>query len=136
VLHLHGRITRFRCNVCALDHELLPNERRATRPPPCLSCGGPVRPDVVWFGEPLPSRILDKAWQESERSDVFLVVGTSGIVYPAAHLPLVAQQHGARVIEVNPEVSALSDRVDIHLRGKSGTVLPRLLQLVTETQNA
>jgi NAD-dependent deacetylase len=131
VLHLHGRITRYRCNVCAFAHELLPAEKRATRPPHCLSCGGVVRPDVVWFGESLPPRILDKAWHESEQSDVFLVVGTSAVVYPAAHLPLVAQGRGARLIDINPESTAVSDRADVHLRGRSGAILPRLLQLVT-----
>ena len=96
VLHLHGRINAFSLQrLFGFEHELLPAEKRATRPPRCLSCGGAVRPDVVWFGEPLPARILDKAWHESERCDVFLVVGTSGVVYPAAHLPLVAQHHGA-----------------------------------------
>jgi NAD-dependent deacetylase len=136
VLHLHGRITRFRCNVCAFEHELLPAEKRATRPPRCLSCGGAVRPDVVWFGETLPSRILDRAWHESERCDVFLVIGTSGVVYPAAHLPLVAQQRGARLIDINPDSTALTERADVHLPWRSGMVLPRLFELVTERQNA
>jgi NAD-dependent deacetylase len=136
VLHLHGRITRFRCNVCAFEHELLPQEKHATRPPRCFSCGGAVRPDVVWFGEPLPQRVLDKAWHESERSDVLLVIGTSGVVYPAAHLPIVAQQHGARVIEINPATTTLTERADIYLPGRSGVLLPRLLQLVNAEQNA
>jgi NAD-dependent deacetylase len=136
VLHLHGRITRFRCNVCAFEHELLPQEKRATRPPRCFSCGGAVRPDVVWFGEPLPARVLDKAWYESERCDVMLVIGTSGVVYPAAHLPVIAQQHAARVVEINPAETALSERADIVLPGRSGVILPRLLQLVTAQQNA
>lgn len=136
VLHLHGRITRFRCNVCSFEHELLPDEKRGMRPPRCLSCGGPVRPDVVWFGEPLPQRILDKAWHESERCDVFLVVGTSGVVYPAAHLPLVAQHHGAAVIDINPEATHISERADVCLPARSGLVLPRLLQLMAELQSA
>lgn len=136
VLHLHGRINRFRCNVCGFEHELLPAEKRTTRPPRCLSCGSAVRPDVVWFGEPLPSRILDKAWHESERCDVFLLVGTSGVVYPAAHLPLVAQHHGAAVIEINPEATHLTDRADVCLAARSGVILPRLLQLTAELQSA
>jgi NAD-dependent deacetylase len=133
VLHLHGRINRFRCNVCGFDHDLLPAEHRATLPPRCLACGGVVRPDVVWFGEPLPARLLDKAWQASERCDLFLVVGTSGLVYPAAHLPLLARQRGARVIDVNPEVTSISEQADVHLAGRSGALLPQLLaQLATE----
>jgi NAD-dependent deacetylase len=135
VLHLHGRITRFRCNVCTFEHELLPAEKHATRPPHCLSCGGAVRPDVVWFGEPLPARIFDKAWHESERCDVFLLIGTSAVVYPAAHLPVVAQQHGARIVEINPDKTALTERADIHLAGRSGVVLPHLLNLIAERQS-
>ncbi len=136
VLHLHGRITRFRCNTCAFEHELLPGEKRAAHPPRCLSCGGAVRPDVVWFSEPLPSRILDKAWHESERCDVFLVVGTSGVVYPAAHLPLVAQHHGAALIDINPETTHISEQADVRLGARSGVILPRLLEIVAERQSS
>ncbi len=136
VLHLHGRITRFRCNVCSFEHELMPAERRATRPPRCLSCGGAVRPDVVWFGEPLPARILEKAWHESERCDAFLVVGTSGVVYPAAHLPIVAQQRGACLIDINPVATHISERADVCLPARSGVILPLLLQLMAELQHA
>lgn len=130
VLHLHGRINRFHCNVCGFDHELLPTERRATLPPRCFSCDGPVRPSVVWFGEPLPTRVLDHAWRASERCDLILVVGTSGLVNPAAQLPLVAKQHGATVIDINPEANSISEQADIHLAGPSGVVLPRLLELM------
>jgi NAD-dependent deacetylase len=135
-LHLHGRINRFRCNVCGADHELLAAERRATLPPRCYACGGAVRPSVVWFGEPLPGRILDKAWQASERCDLFLVIGTSGLVHPAAQLPLLAQQRGARVIDINPERTPLAEQADIHLPGRSGTLLPLLLELLAEAVGA
>jgi NAD-dependent deacetylase len=132
VLHLHGRITRFRCNVCGFEHDLLPKERKATLPPRCISCGGAIRPDVVWFGESLPGRVLDKAWHASERCDLLLVIGTSGVVYPAAHLPLVAQQHGATVVEINPDSTPISERADIHLQGRSALLLTRLLEQVAE----
>lgn len=128
VLHLHGRINRFRCNVCGFDHDLLPAERRATMPPRCFACGGAIRPGVVWFGEPLPGRLLDKAWQASEHCDLFLVVGTSGVVYPAAQLPLLARQCGACLIDINPEATPLSEQADIHLPGRSGALLPLLLE--------
>lgn len=132
VLHLHGRINRFRCNVCGFDHDLRPGERRATLPPRCSACGGTIRPDVVWFGEPLPGRLLDKAWQASERCDLFLVVGTSGLVYPAAQLPLLAQQHGALLIDINPEVTSISEQANIHLAGRSGALLPLLLAKIDQ----
>jgi NAD-dependent deacetylase len=130
IMHLHGRLNRFHCNVCTLEHELRPDERRDILPPRCPSCGGLIRPSVVWFGEALPARILDRAWREAEKCDLFLVVGTSGVVYPAAQLPLVARQAGATVVDVNPEASELSGIADIYLSGASGVVLPYLVELV------
>jgi NAD-dependent deacetylase len=127
VLHLHGRIDRFHCNRCGFDHTLTAQERSASQPPQCLACGGAVRPSVVWFGEALPGRILDHAWRAAERCDVMLVVGTSGVVYPAAQLPLLARQSGARIIEINPERSPLADILDVHLQGPAGVILPALL---------
>lgn len=136
VLHLHGRISRFHCNACSFAHDLQPAERHSALPPRCLSCGGPVRPSVVWFGEPLPSRVLDNAWAASMRCDVMLVVGTSGVVYPAAQLPLLAAQSGARVIDVNPQTTPISEIADVHLRGRSGDLLPRLVELIAERAQA
>lgn len=130
VLHLHGRINRFHCNACSLPHNLRREERFAAQPPRCTGCGGAIRPSVVWFGEPLPSRILDRAWTESERCDIFLVVGTSGVVYPAAQLPYVAHQKGTPVIEVNPEETPISAIANLHLQGAAGALLPRLAELM------
>lgn len=126
ILHLHGRINRFHCNVCTLEHPLTLHEQRDLLPPRCLSCGGMVRPSVVWFGEPLPERILERAWREAERCDLLLVVGTSGLVYPAAHLPRVARHAGAKIIDVNPESTDISQMADLHLAGASGQILPCL----------
>jgi len=129
-LHLHGRIDHFHCNVCLFQHELRPAERFVAEPPRCSGCDGPIRPSVVWFGEPLPSRVLDRAALESERCDVCLVAGTSGVVFPAAQLPYVAHQKGAQVIEINPDKTPISEIAAIHLCGASGEVLPRLFALV------
>ena len=127
VLHLHGRLSRFRCNLCRHEHQLIEGERTAPAPPQCPLCGDRVRPDVVWFGEALPGRILDVAWQAAERCQLMLVVGTSGVVYPAAQLPLVAQAHGATVIDINPECTPISEVADFFLQGSSGEILPQLL---------
>ena len=127
VLHIHGRITRFRCNLCAFKHSLQPHERHQAEPPRCGNCGELVRPDVVWFGENLPGRVLDAAWRAAERCDVLLVAGTSGVVYPAAQLPLVAKQHGAVVIDINPECTPISEIADLFLQGRSATLLPQIL---------
>lgn len=128
VLHIHGRITRFRCNLCSSVHPLQPMERGHSEPPQCQVCGDRVRPDVVWFGENLPGRVLDAAWRAAERADVVIVVGTSGVVYPAAQLPLVAKQHGAFVIDVNPNCTPISEIADHFLQGASGVLLPQLIE--------
>ena len=95
--------------------------------PPLCSCGAIERPGVVWFGESLPSGIWNEAEQAVRECDVFLVIGTSALVYPAAGLVHVAQSRGAKVIEVNPAETPLSDQVELALRAPAADVLPRLL---------
>lgn len=132
VLHLHGHIGRYYCNGCGAPYTLRAGDREAPMPPNCPFCTDYVRPGVVWFGELLPEQALSDAWNAAKHCDVLLVIGTSGVVYPAAQLPALAQRHGARVIEVNIEESALSDIAEITLIGQSGTVLPRLLNAMQE----
>ena len=86
----------------------------------------------MWFGEALPGDAVDRAQALSAACDVMLVVGTSGVVYPAAAMPLLAAEAGATVIDVNPERDALAARADIFLKGPGGDVLPRLVELVKE----
>ncbi len=86
-----------------------------------------MRPGVVWFGEALPEAAMAEAFEAARRAEVFLVVGTSGVVYPAAALPGAARQAGARVIEVNPEATELSAAAEISLRGLAGEILPELV---------
>lgn len=127
VMHLHGHIGRFHCNECGAAYTLKPEDKVASLPPVCQLCNGYVRPSVVWFGEMLPERVLNAAWKAAEQCDVFLVVGTSGVVYPAAQLPIVAHKHGAQVIEINTESSLLSELVDVVLLGPSGRILPAIV---------
>lgn len=133
VIHLHGNIAANKCfNNCQgtptpVDTAVLSWQADAG-PPACPYCGGPVRPDVVWFGEMLPAAALEAANDASVRTDVMLVVGTSGVVTPAATLPLIAKRGGALVIEVNPVRSAITPVADVWLAGPSGEVLPRLLE--------
>jgi NAD-dependent deacetylase len=102
-------------------------------PPACPVCGSPLRPDVVWFGEMLPEAAVERAWAAAGACDVMLVVGTSGTVWPAAELPVVARRGGARVIEVNPEPSDLTtSAVDLFVQGPAGGVLPALVARVRE----
>lgn len=126
VLHLHGHLARFHCNDCQAPYTLRAEDRTAPLPPACRFCPGYVRPSVVWFGEMLPARESLLAWRAAEHCDVFLVIGTSGVVYPAAQLPAVARRRGARVIEVNPEPSALAALADVGLIAPGGEALPAL----------
>ncbi|TCO61299.1 Sir2 family protein [Caldanaerobacter subterraneus] len=89
-------------------------------PPECPKCGSIVRPDVVWFGEPLPSDKLTEAMELSQRADLFIVIGTSLMVQPAASLPFLALERGAFVVEVSPEETPLSRKA--HLFFQMGAV--------------
>lgn len=126
VLKLHGDIWTLRCSRCGdekrnIDVPLQP------LPPRCERCGGIERPGVVWFGEPLPATIWHQAEEAVRQCDVFLAIGTSALVWPAAGLPRVAKSHGAFLVEINVEPTTLADAVDITLQGKAGEVLPQLL---------
>ena len=127
VTHLHGIISRFHCNVCGKAYTLAEEEKVATLPPRCPACEGMIRPSVVWFGETLPMHELTFAWQSAEQCDVMLVVGTSGLVTPAAQLPYVAQDAGATLIDVNPEQGSLSGMADLFLQGPSGEILLKVV---------
>lgn len=108
VIHLHGRLHSPRCIDCGRAHTLplpsnaLPEGGCRIEPPRCTACNGYVRPGVVWFGEMLPEDAWSAGLAAAERCDMFLSIGTSGIVYPAAELPLRALGQGATVVHVNP----------------------------------
>ncbi|MBZ5726534.1 MAG: NAD-dependent deacylase [Acidobacteriia bacterium] len=125
ILKLHGDIWRMRCTVCGANWP----DRRVPLPklPPHCACGGLTRPGVVWFGEPLPDGMMKEAEHAAASAQVFLVIGTSAVVYPAASLIPYAKQAGAKVIEINTEPTAYSDMVDCALLGPAGELLPRLL---------
>lgn len=125
VIELHGNIRRVRCS---LEGIVVEESEAEDSPPLCLSCGAALRPDVVWFGEMLPSGPLEAASRAARESDVFLSVGTSSLVYPAAALPLEALESGATLVEVNPSETPLTRRADYTLRGPAGEVLPRLVE--------
>jgi NAD-dependent deacetylase len=124
ILELHGNILRSHCQA-GCGSETPEDEDAAV---PMCRCGAPLRPSVVWFGEMLPQDVFREAYQEMERCDACLVVGTSAIVYPAASLPQVAMTAGAAVVEVNPEATPLSPKCAAALRGPAADVLPSLLE--------
>ena len=123
ILELHGNIWKTRC---VPEGIVRPNRDvpLAEIPPHCATCGGLLRPHIVWFGESLDAATIQAAYTVSRASDVMVVVGTSAMVYPAADLPFAAAAAGATVIEINPDATPLTGTVDISIRGKAGEVLP------------
>ncbi len=131
VVELHGNITHNYCIDC--QKEATEEEMHAIavgEPARCGDCSGYIRPGVVWFGEMLPEEAVDEAYEAARDAEVFLSIGTSAVVYPAAGIPLLAKEHGAYVAEINTERSAIADEVDEVILGPSGDVLPRLIEAV------
>jgi len=125
ILKLHGDIWQMRCTQCAKSWQ----DRGvplAKMPPQC-ACGALARPDIVWFGEALPTGVWNRAWQAVQTAQLLLVIGASGVVYPAADLVPLALGRGAKVVEVNPDTTPFSETVDCALRGAAGEILPQLL---------
>lgn len=130
VHHLHGSLFEFRCARCGLSYTAeLPAmaEPALEVEPPVCGCGGLIRPDIVWFGEPLPEGPWRSAVAATEAADVMVVVGTSAIVYPAAGLAERALMRGTAVIEVNPEETPLSASATLSIRETASQALPGLL---------
>jgi NAD-dependent deacetylase len=128
VIELHGNITRTKCFEENVTVEKW--EETDEVPPRCPRCGGWLRPDVVWFNENLPEDAIEKAIAASRNCDVFLSIGTSSQVYPAASLPFEAMDAGATVVEINPDETPLTPRANYALRGPSGVILPALVESI------
>ncbi|MEM1116464.1 MAG: NAD-dependent deacylase [Bacteroidota bacterium] len=127
LVELHGSLRRSYCRDCGTEAEIA-----ASGTTECHVCGGLVRPDVVWFGEMLPEDAIGAATEAAATADVYLSVGTSSVVYPAAGLPQIARQAGAYVAEVNPTPSEIAPLLSEQVRGQAGDVLPRLVEALTE----
>jgi len=126
MVELHGNIRRVKCS---LDGGVVDSWGGADRPPRCPRCGAHLRPDVVWFGEMLPEGEFARATEAARSAEVFLSIGTSNLVEPAASLPWLAHRHGASVIVVNPSMEGQRSGTGIvHLTGLAGTVLPMLMR--------
>jgi NAD-dependent deacetylase len=124
VIELHGNIRRVKC----FDNDHIAKSWTDGDPVPrCAVCGSMLRPDVVWFGEVLPEEALSEAMGAAADCDVFLSIGTSSVVEPAALLPGIAKNSGAKVIEVNPAETPITAIADFSFRGAAGVVLPALL---------
>jgi len=131
VVELHGTIRQACCSnsrtgACDRRMDMGKALERSPETPPRCECGGRLRPAVVWFGEPLPQGVMERAAAAAGRADLFLVVGTSATVYPAAGLIEIAHRAGAVVVEVNPEPSALSRLADLRVQAPAAAALPAL----------
>jgi len=127
VVELHGNIMRTKCFDCdRLAHDWQQSEEV---PPRCVHCGGMLRPDVVWFGEVLPDHAMEEAMRVAGQCEVFLSVGTSTVVEPAASLPFTALRGGACVVEVNPNATPLTLCAEFVLTGSAASVLPQLVAM-------
>jgi NAD-dependent deacetylase len=124
IIELHGNLWNVRCQKEGRIFEF--KEVPLKEVPPKCPCGSIIRPDVVWFGESLPHDELKRAFLSAEVCDVILVVGTSGIVQPAASIPMAAKSHGASVVEVNIEPTPISQIGDVTMIGQAGEILPNL----------
>ncbi|WP_461867220.1 NAD-dependent protein deacetylase [Thermococcus sp.] len=135
LIELHGNIFRVKCTSCSYREYLKESGRvdeflQEKDVPKCPNCGSLLRPDVVWFGEALPEDTLDKAFRLAERAQVCIVIGTSGIVYPAAYIPQIVKERGGTIIEINVEKSGITPIADIFLRGKAGEVMDKIVRLI------
>lgn len=128
IFALHGRLNRTRCHVCRrLTHRAV----NLAEQPLCHACGGSLRPDVVWFGESLARDVWQGAMDAFMEIQTCLVIGTSGLVYPASEIPELAESRGVKLIEINPHETALSDVAALALRAAAEEVLPALVARLT-----
>ncbi len=125
ISEIHGNIWMTRCTSCRLVRE----DRTVplTILPHCGACGGLLRPHIVWFGESLAADDIQRSQDAATSCDCFLIVGTSGLVYPAASFAAIAKQAGAYVIEVNLDPTPQSTLVDVSLQGRAKDLLPLLV---------
>jgi NAD-dependent deacetylase len=130
VIALHGNIMETKCFSQEHFVENWPESDEV--PPHCPICNSFLRPNVVWFGENLPAMALQTAVQATQTCDLFLAIGTSALVYPAASLPLLALENGATTVEINPQTTPLTRHMDFVLAGLAGTLLPLLVSRLKE----
>jgi NAD-dependent deacetylase len=122
VIEIHGSLLESSCMDC--NRQFINQEIPAAIPPRC-PCGGVIKPSTVLFGEPMPEEAMAQALLESRRCDLMLVIGTSATVQPAAFLPVIAREHGAFLVEINPEPTL--SYADLRLPEKAGQAMTSML---------
>lgn len=128
-LELHGSLFRVRCTVCGSRRSHVDPIDATSREslPRCDGCDALLRPDIVWFGEPLDDAVLGEALERARTADVCFVVGTSAVVQPAASLAMVTKRSGGSVIEVNPESTPLTPFADVSIRATATDAVPKIV---------
>ncbi len=137
IYEIHGTMKEVKCLECKSRwpaEEILARVAQGEEDPACVECGGILKTATISFGEQLDQDVLAKCEAAAVRSDVFLVAGSSLVVYPAAALPQIASETGAKLIIVNLEETPLDYRADVVIRGKTGEILPQLVETVREMQ--
>ncbi len=129
VIEFHGNLLSNRCHR---EGRIVEVDDATDTPPSCPHCGGPVRPNVVWFGEAIPEEAIAGATTAAHQCDLFVAIGTSAVVQPAAGLADLARGNGARIAEINPEETALSSNVDFAIRARAADALPALMAALVD----
>ena len=134
VVELHGSLKYVDCLKCGKTYEWEEIEEKLEREIlPVCECGSKhLKPRIVFFGEPLDENVLEEAVNLARKSDLFLVVGSSLVVYPAASLPFIAKENGAKLVLINKDPTEKDYYFDFKVYGKAGEVLPRILEYVKE----
>jgi NAD-dependent deacetylase len=135
VIELHGNATRVRCLRCGVDStrdEVQTRLEAGETVPDCRACGGILKPHTILFGEAMPVRETRRAEERARAAGVFVVAGSSLVVYPAAYMPVYARESGARLVIVNLEPTPLDHQADVVIPGKAGDVMARLVAAVAE----
>jgi NAD-dependent deacetylase len=136
VIELHGSNSSLSCLSCkaTMAAEFLSIE---DLPPVCPDCGSIMKPDVVFFGEPLPWEAYSRATEAARACDLIMVIGTSAVVYPAAEIPVTAKDSGAKLLEINVESTVLTEQLsDYLIEGPSGQVLPLVVEKLKSLMEA
>ena len=129
VIELHGSIWRVRCIRCSFRDSLTDPPKEDLLPLKCPRCGDLLRPDVVWFGEALDNSTWMKALKETISSDLFIVIGTSGVVYPAAELPYIARDNGSKIIVIDPNSTSFDSIADLRIWFRASQFFKKIMEI-------
>lgn len=123
VHELHGTYKKLQCMNCSTEFDFSVIDYNYL-PPSCLICGGVLKPEIVFFNEPIPSFALQNAYEAAEKADIFLIIGTNADVYPANTIPLNAKEHGAKIIEINIAETHFTETItDLFLQGEASKIM-------------